>query len=129
MAISGYVTVRSLTERRVRILTNIYRVSATNLSVIYEKTLSRKAATGSVGNETPGTIFLDCFFIYALLKERESEGEALELPHQVEHAYRLTRAMNDRNVKTGSNGLHHWYHACDGCVKTVTENETGRRCT
>lgn len=75
-----------------------------------------------------GTAVLDCFFLYSLLLEADERSVRLELPHQVQHAHRLMRALNERNASNASNGLKHWLHSCDGCFKLVEAVGSGRTC-
>lgn len=96
-------------------------VSATNVALVYEQTISNKAITGSSGGDLSGTMILETFFLYALLQDCAEREEPLELPHQVEQAHRLLRSMNGRNERTGKVGLNHWLHRCEGCFKTVKE--------
>lgn len=110
------------------ILTNENSASATNVALIYERTISRRSDTRATGGELTGTCVLDSFFLYALLLEGEERSIALEVPHQVQHVHRLLRLMNKRNETTATKGLQHWLHTCSGCFKVVEEADTGNRC-
>lgn len=75
-----------------------------------------------------GTMILECFFLYALLLDCEGIKTPLEVPHQVEQAHRLIRAMNARNERSARAGLNHWLHRCDGCFKRVKRADTEEVC-
>lgn len=103
--------------------------SATNVAFLFDKALSKEPA-GLQPRASPSyAVILDCFFLYALLKDCQRSDTALELPHNGDHSDRLTVLMHTRNERIAGTGLDHWNHKCKECFKRVRDSRDGIECT
>lgn len=120
----------SSTERKDNRLIPFGSSSASNIAVIYDKTMS--GGGSDPGNRLRslmnGTTVLDSFFTSTLLQDAEFTGRPLLLPHHGDQANRLLQAMEERNRKSAGTGLRHWNHRCDECFKVIKDETTGEEC-
>lgn len=102
--------------------------SATNISIIFDKVLSKESDDIHPRTSPTGTIILDCFFLHSLLRGAHELGIRLELPHNCDHGDRLAEAMHSRNQRSAGTGLEHWAHRCNDCFKEILDVQDGREC-
>lgn len=102
--------------------------SATNISTIYERVLSKRWTTEGAGEGISCTAILDTFFLHALLLDSQRRESPLVLPHHLQSSDRLMARMHERNSEMVIHGLHHWTHRCDICIKVVEDQATGEKC-
>lgn len=121
----------------VRVLTNLYSVSASNCARIYNMSLSSMSAHSrnnelaffpSVHTERaklpdawPNQTLdyrtaLDGFFLYSVLLDKAERMEALRVSHSGEvNRDRIKSALEERNFRMEGTGQEYWAHACDLC--------------
>lgn len=102
--------------------------SATNVALLFDKALSREPS-GLQPRASPSYAdILNCFFLHSLLRDCQSSGIALELPHNGDQNDRMSGLMHARNERVAGTGLDHWNHKCRDCFKKVRDSRDGVEC-
>lgn len=99
--------------------------SATNASRIYDVALSRNLHASAARFSLTTEQVLDGFILNALIRDCNSRGDRLHLPHTGDQKDRFTQAMQDRNNRIRLAGQPEWAHYCERCTRRYQDSQGG----